>query len=1339
MGEYDSMDLLNTRQNPCLGRLFECSVDQYPDNIAIECGDEVLTYQALDLRANQLAHYLMSQGVDESVRVGILLERSIESYIAILAILKTGAAYIPIDIEYPDERINHILNDYPLHAVITSSSQLTRLAIQFPLTIVINELSQVLAQQDCRRPHVNLMDSERLCYVIYTSGTSGKPKGVEITHRSVCHYVTTASALYEMTPRDKVYQGFSLAFDASIEELWMAFANGATLIACTSKDIRSGLGLVDFLNKNCVTVFSTVPTLLASLEDDPLSSLRLLILGGEACLPGLVKRFSRPNLRLMNTYGPTEATVIATCTECSPDKAITIGKPLPGYNILILDEQLQPVVDGQSGELCIGGVGLARGYVNRPEMTAEKFITYPKDSESRFYRTGDLAAFNADGDLVFMGRVDDQVKIRGFRVELGEIESVMMDYAPIQGAVVSLYQDTDRPILAAFILSDKNKPFDLAQLKSFLRQQLPAYMMPDVFECLDEFPLLSSGKVDRKALPKPSMFHHHIDYNPPETQLEKDIAAVFETVLQVSSISITADFFYDLGGHSLLAAKVISTLRQIDILKSMSILDLYNNPSIKQLADKFTKNTAERAPKTAPKNKYHVSGLNYFLCGVGQLFGCLFQYAIQVWQLLLIVLCYKSFNYDNNGFSIASVMMSLGLFFGLPIATMLLTVALKWILLGRVKPGHYKLWGWFYLRWWFIDRLTHFVFSPKLLKGTVLINIYYRLMGAKIGVNCYIGTNSIASFDNLTIRDNTSVGYDVRLLGYQVDDGWLKIGTITIGQDCFIGARSFIAPNTVIHDGAVLDSLTMLSTDTIVPSNTFFHGSPARQGDLPQGHITKQVYSRHETITSYETVYFGFLYYLSLLFVNALHYLSYVPGFILIAYIISETQTFSSILFAAPLGAIVSMGLYYLSIIVLKKIFINQTASGLYALNSFYYLRHVVLMKLLDMPEVGVLADSLYFPFLLRLMGSKLGKRVEIGETPSIIPGLVSIGEEAFMASSVAMAWPSIYQGMVQFESLQIGKRTFVGNLGFLPLGAQLGDSVLLGCLTSPPLRSDVVENHTAWLGSPAIFLPKRELFTGYTDKDTLNPPKKLFFARLAIEFIRVILPTALMLIGLFSLLQVIDYLTCHVSLVDTLFVLPFIEVGIVLALVASLILFKWIVLGRLKPTVKPLWNILIRKIDLIEYSWSYFITPNLSEVILGTPFISILLRCLGASIGKKNYIGTEGFAEFDLISIGSHVCINPETLIDTHLYEDRIFKLSTIDIHDGCNVGAGSVVLYDTVMEENSSLGDLSLLMKGERLLANTRWQGVPAQSYVLVEPKVDLSAISDVEPLAYANEVIT
>ena len=1299
-----------------LHHYFEKSVEIYPSNIALICDDALISYQELEERTNQLAHYLAQNQIKNGSIVGILLERSIECYIAILAVLKSGAAYVPIEIDYPEDRINYIFSDLPFNAVLTSSNQFNQKKLNWPNVLILDQISHQLSQQPSTRLTIDEcdIDENNLCYIIYTSGSTGKPKGVEIPHSSICHYVSVASNLYKMTDKDRVYQGFSLAFDASLEELWMAFANGATLVACTEKEVRSGVGLISFLRQLQVSVFSTVPTLLSTLEGQ-LPDLRLLILGGEMCSASLVKRWSRPGLRIMNTYGPTEATVIATYFECHPENEVTIGQPLPGYEVLLVDEHLQEVKDGEEGELCIGGAALARGYVNRPETTAEKFVFNPNNSKQRLYRTGDLARKTANGDLQFAGRIDDQVKLRGFRIELNEIETVILDYPGISQAVVSL-QKLDQPALVAYLLLENKEHFNLDAFQSFLRSRLPDYMIPAFIEILEAFPLLSSGKVNRKGLPKPTPKKTSTVYEAPSSELESKIAFVWEQALGCNSLSVTADFFYDLGGHSLLAAKTISNLRKIPELKNISILDLYKHPTIKQLALIFgNSNKDEQIQENSPpREKYRAPAWKYYLCGVGQFFGCIFQYAVGAWQLLAIILAYTWITSEYSFISRDAQIAFLGLFLSMPLISIAITVTMKWLLLGRVKPGIYPLWGWFYYRWWLVQRLQKNTHLNKYLIGSPLINLYYKVLGAKIGKNSYIGTMQILTPDLFEIGENSSLGSDSKLNGYIVEDGWLKIGTIKIEDNCYIGSRAVLGLNTVIEDNAVLEDMSMLPDNSLIPQGAYYSGSPAMPASLPKDHITKRK-SKVEEYSLLDSTVFGILHYLGLVLVMVAYYMCIIPGISLMTYFYDGGHYFITMFFAVPMGTIIFLFLHYLSIVLCKKILLNKIKPGSYSLKSMYYLRHWIMVKMLDEDEIFVMADTLYFPMFLRLLGARLGKGVEMGETPHIIPDLVTIDDGGFTASSVALAWPVVHQGYITFSPSYIGKKGFVGNVSLLPGGKNIGDGGLLGCLSLPPESNQSSEANTAWLGSPAVFLPKRETFAGYSEQQTYSPPRKLYLIRLVIEFIRIIIPTTFSFIVLFNMLYVLDYMINKYSWEMAALVLPFAELFITAGLIGVLVGLKWAMLGKLKSLTKPIWDVFIWKNDIIEYSYNYFINPHFNNKILGTPFALLVHRCLGTKAGKRIFTDSAEFSEFDLITIGDDVCINTDTIIQTHLYEDRIFKVSNVTINSGCNIGVGSIVLYNTLMEENSTLGSLSLVMKGERLPENTQWAGIPAQSLLV------------------------
>ncbi len=1311
-----------------LHHFFEYSCDTYPSNIALICNNAFISYQELDHRSNQLAHYLAKKNIRKGSIVALLLERSIESYIALLAILKVGAAYVPVEADYPEERINYIFSDLPFDLVITSSYQRKEKNISWPNYLVVDAIGSELELQPSTRLSYERYqaDEHSLCYVIYTSGSTGTPKGVEITHKNICHYVRAASQVYEMTENDKVYQGFSLAFDASLEELWMAFAHGAALIACTEKEVRSGLGLISFLQQHQVSVFSTVPTLLSTLEGQ-LPHLRLLILGGEMCSSSLVQKWMRPGLKIMNTYGPTEATVVTTYLECYPDKEVSIGRPLPGYEVLILDEQGMEVSSGETGELCIGGPALARGYVNKPEISDAKFINNPNNKEQRLYRTGDLALQMANGELQFAGRIDDQIKLRGFRIELNEIETVLLEYPGIKQAVVSLHTvDQDQPILVAYLLVDQSDTFALDALKIFLRSRLPDYMMPSLFEFLEAFPLLASGKVNRKALPLPTQRLETKSYKAPETALEKEIAAVWAKVFACNEISIEADFFYDLGGHSLWAAQVISHLRKLPTLSTISILDLYKNPTVKLLAQKFNNYSAKTTTQTQSREKYRAPQWNYVLCGIAQFFGCVFQYAVGAWQLLAVILCYAWISAKYSLISTESQVAFLTLFLAMPLLSLFITVSLKWLLLGRVKPGVYPLWGWFYYRWWLVQRLQKNVYLGKHLAGSPLINLYYRLLGAKIGDNCHIGTTQIFTPDLVTIGNNVSLGTDSRLNGYIIEDGWLKIGTIEIGDDCYIGSRTVMSINSSMKAKSVLEDMSMISEGGVVESGAYYVGSPAAPSQLPKTHITKND-AAIEPASLVERTVFGILHYLGIVFVMVMYYLCILPSISLISYTYDRHEYWGTMLLAIPAGAILFLSLYYACLIVCKKIMMDKVKPGSYPIRSFYYLRHWIIEKMYDVDEISVMADTLYLPMFLRCLGAKLGKGVEMGETPHIIPDLVTIKEGGFVASSVALAWPSVYRGMISFAPVTIGKKAFAGNVSLVPGGQTIGDGTLLGTLSLPPENNDAAIPDSAWLGSPAVFLPKRELFTGFSEQQTYDPPKKLYFMRLAIELFRIILPTAFSFVALFNLLYILDFMLEHYTWQATALVLPFAEFLITVGLVSLLVGLKWLLLGKLKPLTKPIWDVFIWKNDVIEYSYNYYINPHYTNKVLGTPFAMWLHRCLGTKVGKRVFTDSAEFSEFDLISIGDDVCINAETILQTHLYEDRIFKVSHVTINRGVNIGVGSIILYNTLMEENSTLGSLSLLMKGECLPANTQWAGIPAQTMLTHQP--ELSSVELVE----------
>ncbi len=584
-----------------LHEFFEAQVDARPEAIAIIVEGRRITYAEIEQRANRLARYLYNHGVGRGSLVAILLSRSLDAYVAILGTLKAGAAYLPLDPEYPADRISYILSDSHAETLLTTATLASHhREFHGRITAVDMDADAISSETSSRLPiDVVRVGSDDLCYVIYTSGSTGQPKGVLVGHRSVCNLVEAEAAIFRVTPEDRVSQIASLSFDLSVEEIWLAFQAGACLVPVTRELAHGGPDLSKFLVENQVTVISCVPTLLSMLEEE-IPTLHLVILGGEVCPENLVTRWARPGRRLVNTYGPTETTVTATYSDLTPGRPVTIGRPLPWYRVRILDETLHPVPEGATGEICIGGIGVARGYVGRPKETMARFIQDPyvqKDEvETRLYRTGDLGRFDSEGNLEFLGRSDSQVKLRGFRIELAEIESVLMEEASVLSAACAVHEDIPGlKQLVGYVVPRDWASIDPDRLRLHLRDRLPAYMVPALIETVTALPRLPSGKLDRASLPKPtSLSLNSSDLKLPRNETESRILDAWNTLFQPQPVSVEDDFFLDLGGHSLLAARMVSELRKDPLYSHVSVADVYENPTISTLAAKLVKSSLSR-------------------------------------------------------------------------------------------------------------------------------------------------------------------------------------------------------------------------------------------------------------------------------------------------------------------------------------------------------------------------------------------------------------------------------------------------------------------------------------------------------------------------------------------------------------------------------------------------------------------------------------------------------------------------------------------------------------------------------------------------------------------------
>lgn len=571
-------------EDKCIHQLFEAQVEKTPDAVAIVFGNQELTYRELNSQANQLANYLQELGVKPEVIVGVCMKRSPEMAIALLAILKAGGAYVPLDPAYPQERLAFMLEDSQAKVLLTQTN-LAELFAQPDLDVIcIDRDAQILSQQSTVNLH-SKVKPHHLAYVIYTSGSTGVPKGVAIEHQSCVALLTWSRGVFTDDDLAGVLASTSICFDLSIFELFVPLSWGGTVIL-----VENALHLPSLTAK--VSLVNTVPSIITELlQTNGLpTSVTVVNLAGEPLQNQLVQEIYQNNHihQVFNLYGPSEDTTYSTFAQIYKQESnVTIGRPIANTQIYLLDTKLQPVPIGVPGEIYIGGVGLARGYLNRPELTNERFIDNPFSSRinSNLYKTGDLARYLPDGNIEYLGRVDNQVKIRGFRIELGEIENALRKHPSVREVVVLAREDKagDKQ-LAAYIVSWQLQIPTVSELRNYLKELLPDYMIPGVFTFLDTLPLLPNGKIDRRALPVPDNLRPTLTttYQLPQSQIEQQIAKLWKEVLHIEQVGIH-DNFFDLGGHSLLMLKVNNKLRGI-VQRDISVVTMFQNPTIYSLA-----------------------------------------------------------------------------------------------------------------------------------------------------------------------------------------------------------------------------------------------------------------------------------------------------------------------------------------------------------------------------------------------------------------------------------------------------------------------------------------------------------------------------------------------------------------------------------------------------------------------------------------------------------------------------------------------------------------------------------------------------------------------------------
>ena len=554
-----------------------------------------LSYEELNAKANQLAHDLRLQGVKQNTLVAISLERSLELVISILGVLKAGGAYVPLDPSYPKDRLQFMLEDTQAFLLITES-KLKEGFDYYDKLLIIDECTDLWERDSHNLALIN--QPSDLAYVIYTSGSTGKPKGVMNAHAGPVNRLFWMLEQFPLTKIDRVLQKTSFSFDISVWEFFWPLLSGACLVVARPGIHKDPEALIDCIQHYSISAIHFVPSMMSHFleaEDvEQCRSLRWVFSGGEALSSALQKRFfQRLNIGLHNLYGPTEAAIEVSHWSCKKDcplHCVPIGKPIANVQLYILDKFLQLVPVGVSGELYIGGIAVARGYLNRPELTSERFIQNPfaaNGENSRLYRTGDLVRYLPDGQIEYLGRMDDQVKIRGYRIEIGEVESVIISHADVQQCVViAREEEGDKKLVAYVVLSTMLGEADsaefIAQLREYMSQILPDYMIPSAFVLLDKMPLTQSGKIDRKSLPKPDKLYREKDnqFLAPDSELERKLVAIWAALLDIDAAKISLnDNFFNLGGHSLLITRMLANVKK-ELQLEYTVRDFMGQPTI---------------------------------------------------------------------------------------------------------------------------------------------------------------------------------------------------------------------------------------------------------------------------------------------------------------------------------------------------------------------------------------------------------------------------------------------------------------------------------------------------------------------------------------------------------------------------------------------------------------------------------------------------------------------------------------------------------------------------------------------------------------------------------------
>ncbi|CAF1548716.1 unnamed protein product, partial [Adineta ricciae] len=1027
--------------------------------------------------------------------------------------------------------------------------------------------------------------------------------------------------------------------------------------------------------------------------------------GGEAFPKTLVDRWWREDRLIYNSYGPTETTVAATLSLVHPNKPISIGRPLPNYVCCLLDEVTGQPTSANTGELCIRGPGIARGYVGLSELTKEKFTKYG-------YRTGDQVTFEND-QIFFHQRIDTQVKLRGFRIELDEIEQELLNLKDnVKSAAVTVQNEQ----IIAYVVGELSE----AKMREKLTKRIPRYMIPDRLITIDEkMPLLSSGKIDRKALHSLSLGNspnkNEITKSPKQQKVpnktnNRSIADIilyaFRSTFPHNEITKDNDFFLDLGGHSLTAAQTVSKLRES--FPNVSIQDLYECKTAKALAERLSvtsgnSNAEKIFISDMTIDKPAISRLA--LCALIQAIVLLIVFGLTAVDLLLPFVMFD-IALENYGL-IYGFLAAYATYVIVPVLLSFLAILVKWIVIGRFREGDFPLWSLMYVRWWTVKQFLG-LSSLDSFSDTPWMPIFYRLLGAKIGHNVHIGDIDCSVVDLLSVGDGSTISSDVAIRTAFVDNYTLKLRRVSIGCDVHVGVRSVLNGESIMGDHSELGSMSFLPSGVCIPADEVWQGSPAQycHRRIPLEIVTESNWEKWKSILVSSIFLLLILFFLPLM-----NFIPMFPGLIFFDYIRWKALSpWLQVIYFSPVVGILYTCLIILEIVIVRFIFIGSIKEGVYSTKSWTFMRKWIFDQLFDvaLDNIYALFATVYARPLLQAFGMKIGQRCEVSTASGMVHSLVEIGDESFVADTVTLANPYISRGYIHLHKTIVGQRTFIGNAACISSGIQIPNGCLIGCMSTV---ADGLKEGESCVGSPPIVLSKRQqVAPDISDEMTFRPSAHLILGRSIIDILRVIVPRVVIVleIGIAFEIFVWSQTYNHVYLFFLLIPIVYIMVFAVPSLLFFLVL-KWLLIGKYRIRQDPLWSPFVWISELITVVYEDIVCSIFLGYLEGTLFLAPMLRCFGVHIGRGCYLDTADITEFDLVHIGDYVTIDADVGIQTHLFEDRVMKLGEVHIESEATIGGESIILLDTRIGHRANIGPFSLVMRGEIIPPGTSWQGIP------------------------------